>query len=86
MRDCFTPVESNEGNRGGHGYFYAQTSTKKEKAATEAQNLWEAFLRVITIISKGEQGMDFIWFFNIYCQKYWQYMWKQEKQLSGYIF
>lgn len=25
-------------------------------------------------------------FFSIYRQKYWQYMWKQEKQLSGYIF
>lgn len=32
------------------------------------------------------RDMDFIQFFNIYRRKYWQYMWKQGKQLSGYIF
>lgn len=42
MRDCFTPVESNEENRRGHGYFYAHDINKK-KGATEAQNVWEAF-------------------------------------------
>lgn len=31
MRDCFTPVESNEQNRKGHGYFYTLTSTKKQQ-------------------------------------------------------
>lgn len=31
MRDCFTPVESNEENRRGHGYFYTLTPTKKHQ-------------------------------------------------------
>lgn len=79
MRDCFTPTESNEANRKGHGCFSALIPTKKHQLT-----VYEAlFLHVLTIISRG---MGFIQFFNIYCQNDWKYTQKPRQHLSGCIF
>ena len=53
MRECFTPVESNEENRRGHRHFCALAQARN--AAAEDRNLWEAFLHVITTISDREE-------------------------------
>lgn len=66
------------------------TPWHQQKKTQKSSNRGSQFMRSLFACDnhnlQGGRDMDFIQFFNIYCQKYWQYMWKQEKQLSGYIF
>lgn len=70
---------------GMHGYFYFLYFDTNKESSNRGSQFMKGLLFFAWYNHNLWQGkdMNFIHFFCIYCQKYWQYMWKR---LSGYFF